>query len=119
MNTADRSIRSLDVAMRRRFNFCELLPDVSVLRRIYEFATCQNLIGEILFSGFESLNKRLAYDIDRHHTIGHSFFVSNVMNWPTLENIWHHELMPLIEDYFFDQPEKVSEYTFDSFWPHG
>ena len=119
MNTADRSIRSLDVAMRRRFNFCELLPDVKVLRRIYELPTCHNLIGEDLFTGLESLNKQLTIDIDRHHTIGHSFFVSNNMDWSTLENIWDHELFPLIEDYFFDQPEKVTEYTFATFWPHG
>jgi hypothetical protein len=41
------------------------------------------------------------------------------MDWPALENIWNHELFPLIEDYFFDQPEKVTEYTFATFWPHG
>ena len=118
MNTADRSIRSLDVAMRRRFKFYELLPDVKVLRRIYEKTSRRNLLGEGLFAGFESLNQRLEADIDRHHTIGHSFFVADVMNGSVLQSVWDHELLPLIEDYFFDQPEKVSEYSFDSFWPH-
>ena len=119
MNTADRSIRSLDVAMRRRFKFYELLPNVNVLRRIYETTPRHNILGEALFVGFESLNQRLKDDIDRHHTIGHSFFVSNVMTLSVLQAVWDHELLPLIEDYFFDQPDKVSEYSFDSFWPHG
>ena len=119
MNTADRSIRSLDVAMRRRFKFYELLPDVKVLRRIYETTPRHNILGEGLFVGFEALNQRLEADIDRHHTIGHSFFVSNVMTHDVLQGVWDHELLPLIEDYFFDQPDKVSEYSFDSFWPHG
>lgn len=118
MNTADRSIRSLDVAMRRRFKFYELLPDVKVLRSIYETTPRHNLLGEGLFTGFELLNQRLEADIDRHHTIGHSFFVSDVMDLSVLHGVWDHELLPLIEDYFFDQPDKVSEYSFDSFWPH-
>lgn len=119
MNTADRSIRSLDVAMRRRFKFFELLPDVNVLRRVYRSSEFENQIGEDLFDGFVKLNQQLMNDIDRHHTIGHSYFIHKSMSFSKLREVWKHEILPLIEDYFFDQPSKVNEYRLEVFWPNG
>ncbi len=119
MNTADRSIRTLDVAMRRRFNFFELLPDTDVLRKIYSQLGYENKLGNKLFSGFESLNEKLKFDIDRHHTIGHSFFVDKIdkiMDRERLRKVWEQQLYPLIEDYFFDRPDKLLEYELTRFW---
>jgi 5-methylcytosine-specific restriction endonuclease McrBC GTP-binding regulatory subunit McrB len=118
MNTADRSIRTLDVAMRRRFNFFELKPDVDVLKRIYARPGNQNALGEKLFSGIEALNKKLVEDVDEHHTIGHSYFVREQMTSNALKLIWNQQLLPLIKDYFFDQPDRISEYEFKTFWPN-
>ena len=117
MNTADRSIRTLDVAMRRRFNFFELKPDMDVLKRIYARPGNQNALGEKLFSGIEALNKKLVEDVDEHHTIGHSYFVREQMTSNALKLIWNQQLLPLIKDYFFDQPDRISEYEFKTFWP--
>jgi len=117
MNTADRSIRTLDVAMRRRFNFFELNPDIDVLRRIYALPGNQNMLKEKLFKGINDLNEKLALDVDDHHTIGHSYFVRKQMTANALKLIWEQQLLPLIKDYFFDQPDRISEYEFKKFWP--
>jgi len=119
MNTADRNIRSLDVAMRRRFKFFELLPDEQVLRREYLRPSRTNNLGESLYTGFRALNAQLESDIDRHHTIGHSYFLDRQMTADVLRDIWKQEIHPLIEDYFFDQPDKADSYTFESFWPNA
>jgi len=117
MNTADRSTRSLDVAMRRRFKFFTLDPDVQVLRKIYLKPSNENRVGDTLFTGFVLLNEKLTKEIDKHHTIGHSFFVHETMDSARLRNIWDEEILPLIEDYFFDQPDMAEKYQFEDFWP--
>jgi 5-methylcytosine-specific restriction protein B len=115
MNTADRSIKTLDVAMRRRFNFLELLPDADVLRSFYR-ASGNPPFATKLIEGLEKLNEQLSKDLDRHHTIGHSYFMVGEPSRAFLERQWARQLFPLIEDYFFDQPDKAAEYSFDKFW---
>ena len=75
MNTADRSIRSIDIALRRRFDVFELRPDADVLERFYGKAENTNEVAS-LFDGFENLNDELTQQLDRHHTIGHTFFMA-------------------------------------------
>lgn len=118
MNTADRSIRTLDVAMRRRFRFFELLPRADVITRQYLKHGWVNSVGEALIEGFRKLNQQLLADIDRHHTIGHSYFLHSEMSGSHLRDVWDHEIFPLIEDYFFDRPHKAAEYEFSGFWPN-
>lgn len=115
MNTADRSIKTLDVAMRRRFNFLELLPDPEVLSSHYSSNPNRQVVDRLL-KGFVDLNEQLTKDLDRHHTIGHSYFMTSEPSVGYLQNQWKRQLHPLIEDYFFDQPDKAAEYTFDKFW---
>ena len=117
MNTADRSIRTLDVAMRRRFRFFELPPRTDVVTRQYTKPGWVNSIGPSLAAGLERLNQKLTADIDRHHTIGHSYLLHQTMGGEVLVDVWEQEIFPLIEDYFFDRPEKVSEYDMRMFWP--
>ena len=116
MNTADRSTRSLDIAMRRRFSFFELLPDVDVLKKFYKSGP-KNELGDELFTGFENLNKKLLGDLDKHFTIGHSYFMTDTMNKARMRNTWSQEIFPLIEEYFFDQEDRISEYSLNTFWP--
>jgi hypothetical protein len=116
MNTADRSTRSLDIAMRRRFGFFEMLPDVDALRSFYTEGA-QNMLGDELFDGFEALNIKLLNDLNKHFTIGHSYFMSDMMDSKRMQRIWSQEIFPLIEEYFFDQEERTSEYSIHSFWP--
>lgn len=67
MNTADRSITSLDTALRRRFEFIEMMPDPSVLSDNYKDVDLQELL--------KAINTRIEYLLDREKTIGHAFFI--------------------------------------------
>jgi 5-methylcytosine-specific restriction protein B len=118
MNTADRTIRTLDVAMRRRFRFFEFTPRTDVITSQYAKPGWSNGIGSALIQGITKLNTKLLEDVDRHHTIGHSYFLNQSMTPERLKDVWEHEILPLIEDYFFDRPDKVEEYRFEDFWPN-
>jgi 5-methylcytosine-specific restriction enzyme B len=114
MNTADRSIRSIDIALRRRFDVFELKPDAGVLRRFFDK---NPLSTPNLISGFEKLNEKLDGDLDRHHTIGHAFFMRPGLDRKMLRAIWDRKIYPLIEEYFFDQLDIArKEYVFETFW---
>jgi 5-methylcytosine-specific restriction enzyme B len=113
MNTADRSVRSIDAALRRRFDIFELGPDGEALQRYYQ-KTGQTLSSVV--DGFVALNAALKDDIDRHHTIGHSFFMQSEMSNTRLRKIWERKIYPLLEEYFFDQPDLASDYTYQRFW---
>jgi 5-methylcytosine-specific restriction endonuclease McrBC GTP-binding regulatory subunit McrB len=116
MNTADRSIRSIDVALRRRFEIIECLPDRRILEQYYARSIGNNQV-ESLFDGFELLNERLTAELDRHHTIGHTFFMAPDMTPSRLRKVWKYKLGPLIEEYFFDQADLAAEFSPDKYWP--
>lgn len=110
MNTADRSIALMDTALRRRFDFEEMLPDTGVLSSLR--------IDKILFDGkneldlslmLDTMNKRIAYLYDREHTIGHAFFakLANNKNIETLAEIFKKKIIPLLQEYFYDDYEKI------------
>jgi hypothetical protein len=83
-----------------------------VLERYFE--SRRNEVSN-LFDGFESLNAELQTLLDRHHRIGHAFFMVDVMTRERLEQIWERKLQPLIEEYFFDQPDVATTFTFERF----
>jgi MoxR-like ATPase len=114
MNTADRSIRSIDTALRRRFEIFECPPDAELLERYYETRT--NDVPDLI-QGFVDLNRRLTESIDRHHTIGHTFFMRDPMRPRDLSNVWTRQVSPLIEEYFFDQPDIAASFAPSEFWP--
>jgi hypothetical protein len=117
MNTADRSIRSIDAAVRRRFQIFDFPPSVSVLRRFYEHNENENEV-EDLFEGFTELNDKLTTMIDRHHTIGHTFFMDERGMTPSrLRQVWERQVLPLIEEYVFDQPDLLPQYRLEALWP--
>lgn len=116
MNSADRSIRHLDAAMRRRFRIFELLPNVDVIRNHYGSGS-ENQLGELLFDGFNRLNTQIAADLDRHHQIGHSYFIHHQMTAEVLRDVFSQQIAPLLEDYFMDDPSRLGEYQFERFWP--
>jgi hypothetical protein len=114
MNTADRSIRSIDIALRRRFEVFECPADPAVLDGYY--ASHVNEVPDLL-AGLDRLNKALTERLDRHHTIGHAFFMGDPFKPRRLMQIWTRQLLPLIEDYFFDQPDVMAEFKAANFWP--
>lgn len=109
MNTADRSIAILDTALRRRFYFREIEPDVDVIRRTNE------LVGEInICELFETINERITLKLDRDHRIGHSYFL-NIHNIEVLKTIWYYQIIPLIMEYFYNDGEVISSIIGSSF----
>lgn len=93
MNTADRSITSLDIALRRRFEFIEMMPDVSKLSMDCEGINLQELL--------KAINTRIEYLLDREKTIGHAFFIG-VENLNDLKSIFQNKIIPLLQEYFYN-----------------
>jgi MoxR-like ATPase len=116
MNTADRSIRSIDVALRRRFEIFECLPDSEVLARFYKAGSGSNFVPDLI-EGFIALNDELETQLDRHHTIGQTFFMTDEMTGERLRRVWDRKILPLIEEYFFDLPDVAAEFALPRFWP--
>jgi hypothetical protein len=115
MNTADRSIRSIDAAVRRRFELFRLMPDGTVLDRYY--ASRPNEVPD-LAAGLTALNARLTGDIDADHTIGHAFLMRPAgLDYPGLRAIWERKIFPLIEEFLFDAPGLADGYRLEDFWP--
>jgi hypothetical protein len=114
MNTADRSVQGIDLALRRRFDFFELKPDVRVLRNWYKDK--ENQLGESLFQGFIKLNQHLEDQVGKHLAIGQSYLMRPMMNTKTLAMIWDQQLMPLIEEYFFDRPNLLGDFSKENYW---
>jgi len=112
MNTADRSIALLDVALRRRFAFVEIMPRPDLVGGV-QVAVDQDVVdlGMLL----ESLNNGISRLISRDLQIGHSYFLK-VKNLPTseeklakLEFIWNSQILPLLNEYFYNRPDQLTE----------
>ena len=117
MNTADKSIRLMDAALRRRFDFFSVLPGEDILRSFYDDGENQNMIGEDLFVGFVALNAALKAEIgDDGYLIGHSFFMTDRMDKEFLASRWKRQIGPLINEYFYDRQAPEPEFTMERFW---
>jgi 5-methylcytosine-specific restriction endonuclease McrBC GTP-binding regulatory subunit McrB len=99
MNTADRSVEALDTALRRRFEFKEMMPDYSIIKsKVVE--------GIELSEVLETINQRIELLIDRDHTIGHSYFI-NVDSTATLARAFNNKIVPLLQEYFYGDYGKI------------
>ena len=109
MNTADRSIALMDVALRRRFAFVELMPRLELLMDLtVETESSSVNLAKLL----DHLNKEISRHIDRDHQIGHSYFmklsdVDDDRRIEQLDFIWNYQILPLLEEYFYSQQDKL------------
>ncbi len=113
MNTSDRSIASIDIALRRRFKFVEMMPK-------------EELVADITIGDsknfkdiFKALNEKITILLDRDHQIGHSYFIEdkfktedgkeldNDIKIEMLKNIWFDEILPLLNEYFYNDWDKL------------
>lgn len=115
MNTSDKSLAQIDLALRRRFGFIEKEPkykllseknpeNESALTDFYKDKTHNIDLGKLL----EQLNLRIEYLLDKDHLIGHSYFVK-VSSIENLKNVFYNEIIPLLEEYFYGDYTKLKK----------
>lgn len=107
MNTADKSLAQLDLALRRRFEFIEVMPDVSLLEGV-------TVHGVSIKSLLQTINDRIEILLDRDHLIGHSYFLplksaeDESSKISLLADIFKKRVIPLLQEYFFADWEKIA-----------
>ncbi|WP_287025818.1 AAA family ATPase [Vibrio sp.] len=109
MNTADRSLAMMDTALRRRFDFVEMMPK-------------PELLTDVIVNGIDlkelliKLNERIAILYDREHTLGHAFFMpvkvlysngKENLAFKELQTVFKNKIIPLLEEYFFEDWSKI------------
>lgn len=99
MNTADKSIALVDIALRRRFVFEEMMPNAALLNKVEGFD---------LPEWFTKLNQKITAELDRDHQIGHSYFIG-VETIADLQRAFYQCILPLLKEYFYGNPEKLQE----------
>ena len=107
MNTADRGLALIDYALRRRFAFYEMKPAFENINFQSKLVGNERLVA--LSNAIVELNKRIAEDpaLGRGFCIGHSYFCGNDISDKDADLILNYELIPLLEEYWFDDPDKV------------
>jgi 5-methylcytosine-specific restriction protein B len=111
MNTADRSLVQLDTALRRRFDFEEMMPKYAdkilwVNNGILKY-TFEEKDFELNLSNFlQKLNERICKEYDREHQIGHSYLMK-VKDLKELQRAWENKIMPLLQEYFYSSLESL------------
>lgn len=101
MNTADRSISLMDTALRRRFDFIEMMPKTSIVNKIVAGVDIEKML--------KTINDRITVLYDREHTIGHAFFTGLNSNSTIddLEAIFKNKVIPLLQEYFYEDYSKI------------
>ncbi|MGB3491234.1 MAG: AAA family ATPase [Elainellaceae cyanobacterium] len=105
MNTADRSIALLDIALRRRFTFVEQMPDPSLLKSVG---------GVDLSALLDQLNRRITALLGQDYQIGHSYLMG-IETIEALHFAWYRKIMPLLQEYFYNDWERLKAVVGDRF----
>ena len=115
MNTADRSIALVDLALRRRFNFVEFHPDEDPIkgllwRWLREKAPSMAWVADVVDRANEKLRD------DRHAAIGPSYFMKEDLDEDAVRRIWKHSVLPYIEELLFGQGDRLGEFDLEELW---
>ena len=116
MNTADRSLAMLDYALRRRFSFFTMKPGFNTIGfQTYQDSLKSDAFNKLI-SCIKQLNSKIAADISlgEGFCIGHSYFcglTAKTATVQTLTSIIEYELIPLLKEYWFDEPEKIIDWS--------
>ena len=112
MNTADRSIALVDLALRRRFYFVEFHPDKEPVKSVLRTWLKANVPGmEWAADIVDAANEKLSDD--RHAAIGPSYFMKPELDEAAVERIWKHSVLPYIEERLFGNDDRIREFDLD------
>ena len=115
MNSSDRSLTSVDIALRRRFEFIEMMPKSEILKDIK--ITKENEVVEAIDVDkvLDVMNKRIKVLLDRDHCIGHAYFTElkptsekATATVQELMQVFEKRIIPLLQEYFFDDWSKIN-----------
>lgn len=121
MNTADRSLALLDTALRRRFDFVALMPDTRA-EKVVDDPSSAPLAGLVVVTEqgvidvrrmLENINARIEALYDRDHSIGHAYFThlwrkaDGQERFVALRDTFRKRIVPLLEEYFFEDWQKI------------
>ena len=104
MNSSDKSITSIDIALRRRFLFREFMPKWD-LPEIKDLTYQNQKIS--LKTILKKINERIEYLLDKDHLIGHSYFIP-IDTWEDLCDLFNDKIIPLLQEYFHNDFEKIA-----------
>lgn len=114
MNTADRSLAGLDIALRRRFEFIEMPPRPELLSGVV-------VAGVDLQTLLATMNRRIEVLLDRDHMLGHAYFMSlqNGDDLASLATVFRNQVLPLLQEYFFEDWQRIAWVLNDHRKPAG
>ena len=95
MNSTDKSIATIDIALRRRFTFLKMKPNI-------------DLVPEIAKTLFSELNEHISKTINEDYQLGHSYFMK-IENENDLEFVKEYKIKPLLEEYFYGDEENYKK----------
>ena len=119
MNTADRSIALMDTALRRRFEFIEMMPKYTLLENVWikviedkeDKKNKEDQKKIDIQKMLEKMNQRIEVLYDREHTLGHAFFIplknKEKATLDQLASIFKNKIIPLLQEYFYEDYEKI------------
>jgi 5-methylcytosine-specific restriction enzyme B len=114
MNAADRSVATVDQALRRRFSFLEMPPDARVLADWLEaHPPAEPGLAARVVALFRGLNKRLAKDLGAGCQVGHSYFMVSHLTDARLRTVWEHHITPVLQGYFAGHLRRLADYDLD------
>ena len=108
MNTADRGIALLDVALRRRFHFVERMPNPD------HEGVAEDIEGVNGRALLRAINGRIVEKLDREHQIGHTYLIG-IQTLDELKRVFQNQIIPLLQEYFYDDWEKIRVVLNDAF----
>lgn len=126
MNSTDKSISLIDIALRRRFGFVETIPDINLLKELLKSNNLEiNNIFNVAIEFLNAMNEWIVDNYDWDHQIGHSFFIGlkdeepyeKVIN--RLYRIWLNDIIPLLREYFYNDISMFKEIVGESFFQNN
>lgn len=113
MNTSDKSIANMDIALRRRFGFVKCNPKLGLIKELYTFVPTENDNRNLLYESvdaIENINKKLSKVsfIGPDKMIGHSYLMGkDVFKDENIVDVWIQDIIPLLEEYFLEEYDEI------------